>query len=227
MQPYIFPYLGYFQLIHGVDKFVIYDDVNFINKGWINRNHILLSGKPFLFGIPLIEASQNRLINEIEIVNERGWRNKFLRTIEQAYRKAPYFEQTRSLVASIVNSDLNFIGQLALLSLKGISKYIGIQTEFVDSSSVYQNRGLKGQERILDICKKETSGHYINPIGGMEIYSADLFNRAGIKLNFIKSGPVEYKQFNNVFVPNLSIIDVLMFNSAESIKAMLELYELV
>ncbi|HEX4375446.1 MAG TPA: WbqC family protein [Puia sp.] len=227
MQPYIFPYIGYYQLINAVDKFVIYDDVNYINKGWINRNNLLVNGKAFLFTVPLKEASQNKLINQIEIQENESWSKKFLKTIEQAYKKAPHFGNIFSLVSNIVNSPFKGIHEFTLLSLKSIAAYLDIKTQFVDSSSLYQNANLKAQERILDICQKEKADHYINPIGGMEIYSNELFQRSGIKLNFLKTIPVPYKQFDNDFVPYLSIIDVLMFNTKENIISMLNSYELL
>ncbi|HEY4875285.1 MAG TPA: WbqC family protein [Puia sp.] len=227
MQPYIFPYTGYYQLINAVDEFVIYDDVNYINKGWINRNNLLVNGKAFLFTVPLKEASQNKLINQIEIQENESWAKKFLKTIEQAYKKAPHFKNTFSLVSDVINSPVKGIHELALLSLKSIADYLDIKTEFVDSSSLYQNTNLKAQDRILDICLREKSDHYINPIGGMEIYSNEMFERSGIKLSFLKTIPVPYTQFDNEFVPYLSIIDVLMFNSkAESIE-LINQYELI
>jgi hypothetical protein len=227
MQPYIFPYLGYFQLISAVDKFVIYDDVNYINRGWINRNNILLNSKSFLFGIPLIDASQNKLINEIEIVKDEAWKIKLLKTFDQAYRRAPYFNGIFDLIVNVINSRSLNISDMAFLSIKVVVEYIGIDTEFVNTSNIYDNRNLRGQKRILDICEREKSEHYINPIGGLEIYSKELFEKSNIKLSFLRSMQKSYKQFNAEFVPNLSIIDLLMFNSKESLKEMLEEFELI
>ncbi|MBO9200139.1 MULTISPECIES: WbqC family protein [Niastella] len=227
MQPYIFPYLGYFQLISAVDKFVIYDDVNFITRGWINRNNILVNGKPWLFTIPLKDASQNRLINEIELIENSGWENKFLKTVEQSYKKAPFFKDVFSLVSDVILSKTSHIGRLATLSIKSTADYIGISTTFIDSSLVYNNAQLKAQNRILDICKLENAHHYINPIGGVEIYSRELFEQEGIKINFIKTASHSYNQYNNEFTPYLSIIDVLMFNSKPQVIDFLTKYELI
>jgi hypothetical protein len=227
MQPYFLPYIGYYQLIKAVDKFVIYDDVNFINRGWINRNNILSGNAAMLFTIPLMGASQNRLIREIEIMEDNTWRKRLVKTVEQAYRKAPYFEETNALFNRILFADNQKIGALATVSIRSIADYLDMDTEFVTSSAIYANDHLKAQERILDICRKENADHYINPIGGMELYSRELFEAAGIKLNFIKSGPIAYRQFNDGFVPNLSILDVLMFNSKEQVKGMLDQYELI
>ncbi len=227
MQPYIFPYIGYYQLINAVDKFVVYDDVNYINKGWVNRNNILVNNQAFLFTIPLKDASQNRHIRDIALVTDDSWKKKFLKTIEQAYKKAPHFDTVFSLINDILYPAVTNINQLSLLSLQSVSNYLNITTAFVNSSTIYCNQHLKAQERILDICVSEKADHYINPIGGMEIYSKELFEKSGIRLNFLKTKPIEYKQFNKEFVPHLSMIDVLMFNDKEEIKQMLNQYELV
>lgn len=227
MQPYIFPYIGYFQLIHAVDKFVIYDDVNFINRGWINRNRILMNGKDFLFTIPLKDASQNKLINEIEVNWDENWKGKFLKTLEQAYKKAPHYQEVVELIERSLTPDKEIISKVIVNNLRLINDYLDISTEIVNSSAIYQNTHLKAQERILDICKQEQANHYINPIGGTELYNYQYFEESVIKLNFIKTDRIEYPQFKNEFVPFLSIIDILMFNSKENIKSFLNQYELV
>jgi hypothetical protein len=227
MQPYIFPYIGYFQLINAVDKFVIYDDVNFINKGWINRNNILVGGKPHLFTIPLKDASQNKLINEVHLLKNDPWRKKLLKTIQQSYQKAPNYQKVFALIEEIVNFEPETIHELTLVALSRVCAYMGINTEIVPSSDIYNNKDLKGPERILDICKQENAVHYINPVGGMELYDKVLFEREGIKLNFLKSVAGPYSQFQNAFVPWLSVIDILMFNDTGKVTALLKDYELI
>jgi WbqC-like protein family len=227
MQPYIFPYIGYYQLINAVDKFVIYDDVAFINRGWINRNQILVNDKAFLFSIPLNGASQNRLIRDITLADFENWKLKFLRTVAHSYKKARYFENTYELLGEVFNSDFRNISQLAIRSLRLVSSYLGLNVQFVESSAIYNNTDLKGQDRIVNICIQEKSSYYINPIGGREIYNMEFFARSGIKLNFIKTKTFPYKQFHNNFVANLSIIDVLMFNSIGEVREMLDFYELI
>jgi hypothetical protein len=227
MQPYVFPYLGYYQLIGAVNKFVVFDDVNFINRGWINRNNILVNGGQFLFTIPLCEASQNKLIKDITIDANRIWRNKLLRTIELSYRKATYFGNVYPIISDVINSEVTRISDLASLSLASVAKYLGLSTEFVDSSARYNNTHLKGPGRIIDICKKEQTENYINLMGGAKIYSKELFKSEGIEINFINTKSYTYRQFNDEFVANLSIIDVLMFNSREEILGLLRNYDLV
>ncbi len=227
MQPYLFPYIGYYQLIKAVDKFVIYDDVSFINKGWINRNNILVNNEAYSFTTPLKEASQNRRINEIALDQNETWKIKFLKTLEHSYRKAPYFSQVALLIQDVFNPGFTHIHQLARESVILIARYLGMQTGFVESSSKYNNVHLKGQNRILDICVQEGADHYINPVGGIEIYSRPNFENIGIKINFIKTKFITYPQFSNEFISNLSIIDVLMFNTKEEIQGMLNSYELI
>ncbi|MCE7064435.1 WbqC family protein [Dyadobacter sp. CY326] len=227
MQPYIFPYIGYFQLINAVDKFIIYDDVNFINKGWINRNNLLVSGQAHLFTIPLKDASQNKLINEVQLLKGEPWQKKFLKTLQQSYQKAPYYQKVFVLIEEIVNLDVETIYELTFEALVRTCNYMEIKTEIVASSSIYQNTHLKGPDRILDICKQKGADHYINPIGGMELYDKGKFEKEGIKLNFIKSVSSPYNQFKNAFVPWLSIIDILMFNDPEAIREQLKAYELI
>jgi hypothetical protein len=227
MQPYFCPYIGYFQLLKLADKFVIYDDVNYINKGWINRNNILVNANKFLFQIPLIEASQNKKINTIEIVNDDKWKYKFLKTVTHSYKNAPYFTNIINLLENILNSNYKLISELNHLSIVKICEYLDIKTEILSTSSIFDNHDLKGQYRILSICKKLNSDHYINPIGGVEIYDPNIFEKNGIKINFISHKEIIYKQFKNLFVPNLSIIDVMMFNNKEEIDKLLDQFNLI
>lgn len=227
MQPYFFPYIGYFQLINMVNKFVVYDDVTFIKQGWINRNKILISGQNHYFTVPLIAVSSNKLIKDIQIVNKFDWKRKLMKTIQQAYRKAPFFTEIFSLIREILLEDEMYISRLAFVSLVKVSKYLNIDTQFVETSTIYNNSHLKSQERILDICKIESATNYINSIGGINLYQKKLFEEHNLKLNFIKTSWLEYKQFNNDFLPWLSIIDVLMFNSKDKIhEIFLKKYEL-
>ena len=227
MQPYIFPYIGYFQLIKAVDKFVLYDDVNFINRGWINRNRILVNGKESMFSIPLKDASQNKLINEIDVNWDTNWKNKFLKTIEQSYKKAPFYAEVLPIIEKTIEIEGGQFNKIIEQNLRLICEYLDIDTEIISSSTIYQNADKKAQERILDICLQEKAHHYINPIGGLELYDKAVFAKENMMMSFIKSKTVEYKQFKNDFVPWLSIIDVLMFNSKEEINKFIDNYELV
>lgn len=213
--------------MNAVDKYVIFDDVNYINKGWINRNRILVNGQPNFFNIPLIGASQNKLINEIEInKNDKGYL-KTLRTIEMAYKRAPFFTEVFELFESVIQYDENNLAKYLKNSIEVVSKYLSIDTEFLLSSEIEKDCTLKGQEKILEICKKLGGTEYYNSIGGQELYDKENFKNQNIELWFLKTNEICYKQFENEFHSNLSIIDVMMFNSKGDIQKMLQEYELV
>ena len=218
MQPYFLPYLGYFQLMSAVDRFVVYDDVRFIKRGWINRNRILVNGRDHLFTVPLSDASQNRYINEIRLVAETAWKGKLLRTIELAYRRAPCFEQTYPLVREIVNFPERNLAAYLRNGLLAIRDYLGILTTIIATSDAYQNRELKGAARILDICRREKASVYVNASGGKELYDRDTFRSNGIALRFVEPLDFRYEQFGGEFQAALSIVDVLMFNPVEIVR---------
>ena len=228
MQPYIFPYIGYFQLINSVETFVFYDDVNFIKRGWINRNRILLDEKSHLISFPCLKASQNKLIKDIEIdINSKDYL-KILNLISQAYKKAPFYEDVFPLIKSIFESNSKSISTLASLSVKIISEYLKLETLFLFSSiSFKESCGLDKADRLIEITKKLNSDHYINAIGGNKIYSKEYFKSKEISLNFIEGYIEPYHQFDQSFKPNLSIIDVIMFNEPLKIREMLNKYKLI
>jgi len=224
MQPYLFPYIGYFQLIKAVDTFVIYDDVNFIKQGWINRNRILLNGRDFMFNIMLKGASSFKKINEIDV---RDNNQKLITTIEQSYRKAPYFSEAYPVISNILlNKEPNLARYLSN-SLSVIIEYLGIQVSILISSKIEKDASLKGDDKVINICNQLKATNYINAIGGQELYSKKKFSENGLILNFIRTKPIVYKQFKDPFIPWLSIIDVMMFNSPKAINEMLNKYELV
>ena len=230
MQPYFFPYIGYFQLINAVDKFIIYDDVNYIKGGWINRNKILLGNKDSLFTIPLNNSSSFSRINTIEINQKLYflWKKKFLKSLKQSYIKAPNFEKVFQLIEKVLTiNDILKISELSVIAIKEVMLYLKINTEIIETSSIYNNSHLKAQDRVVDICKQVGCIHYINPIGGYTLYNKEIFKFQGIQLSFIKPKQVLYQQFNHEFIPFLSIIDVLMFNNVNEINQMLNQYELL
>jgi hypothetical protein len=228
MQPYIFPYIGYFQLINAVDQFVFYDDVNFIKRGWINRNRILLNGKDALVTIPLIKASQNKLINEINIFFDEKMKKILISKIENAYKKAPYYDEVINLIRKIINADIPNIGEYAANSIISVSNYLEIDTKFYFSSiQSPESKGMDKADRLIYICKNLGADHYINTIGGQVLYSKKYFDNNQIDLSFIKTLDFKYEQFDHPFIPFLSIIDVLMFNSKNNTKEMLTKYQLV
>lgn len=226
MQPYFLPYLGYFQLIDQVDKFVILDDVQFIKSGWINRNYILHGDKPLLFTIPVHKLSSKSLIRDVKVIYDSGRIIKFLKTIKLNYSKSPFFKNIIPLIELTLENVNTNISDFSLTGIKAVNEYLGIKTEIIESSSIYRNINLNGEERILDICRQEGADEYFNLSGGIDLYSKELFNSKGIKLNFIRSKKIEYKQFKSEFTGPLSIIDNLMFNSPDEVKKSLQEFEI-
>lgn len=228
MQPYFFPYIGYFQLLMAVDTFIFYDDVNFIKKGWINRNRILLNGEEHLITVPCIKPSQNKLINETYINLEHYSIEKIDKTLYYAYSKAPYYEKISKIVKSVLSGNYLSIAELSAQSVIEVVNYLGLKKELKVSSMLnYDNGDLRGQDRILNIIIREGGSHYINAIGGMALYDKEVFGRKDIDLKFLMPEFKPYQQFSKDFVPGLSIIDLLMFESKEVILNMLKRYTLV
>jgi hypothetical protein len=221
MQPYLFPYIGYFQLIGAVDTFVIYDDVNYITRGWINRNRILLNGKEKLFTLRLVKASQNRLINDIEIDADPKNRRNLFEVIRHAYAKAPFYREVEPVLRETIFSDESSLSRFLAAHLLALSRFLGVETEFVFSSGIDKDNALTGQDKIIDIVKRLKADQYVNPIGGTALYDKERFAQEGIGLFFIKTNELSYRQFHNAFVPNLSIIDPMMFNGKKRVIELL------
>lgn len=224
MQPYFFPYIGYWQLIKAANTFVIYDDVNFIKQGYINRNTILFKDNKQQFTLELSKASSFKLINQIELKNNK---NKLLTTIKQNYCKAPFFNTVIVIIEEILTNNEKNLAKFIGYSLKKISDYLEIRTNFIYSSDIKKDNNLKAQDKVIDICKKLNAEKYINSIGGQNLYSKEIFKTNNIELNFLKTEIIEYNQLINNFIPYLSIIDILMFNKKNDIKIMLDSYKLI
>lgn len=227
MQPYFFPYMGYWQLINAVDKYVIYDDVNFIKNGWINRNNILLNGKKYLVTLPLDGASSFLLINQIRTTSKTKDKEKVLKTIAQSYKKAPYFENVISIVENTIMNESKFICDALIYSIKSVINYLDIKTEILISSELDKDNSLSSEDKVIHICKLLNGNNYLNAIGGQELYNKSNFEKQNLQLSFLKMNQQSYKQLSNDFIPNLSMIDVLMFNSPSSIREMLNDYEVI
>lgn len=227
MQPYFFPYIGYFQLVKKADLFVFYDDVNFINRGWVNRNQILLNNNSHYITVPLKKASQNKLIKEVEVNIEDKQFKSLLLKIKHSYSKAPFFSQVYPVIEKVLQGNFITVAELASHSVVAISEYLSLRTIFKYSSITYpETRGLDRAERLIAICHLEKARSYINAAGGIELYSKPYFEARGIRLSFIKPEYIQYTQFKTSFVPWLSIIDVLMFNDVLTVNHMLDNYAL-
>lgn len=227
MQPYLFPYIGYFQLIHAVDTFVFYDDVHFIKRGWINRNTLLVHNNKKRFTVPLQKASQNKLINEVELALPDAWLETFFKTLTQNYSKAPYFKETYELVERVFSSGHQTISGLAMESITQVCLFLGIDTQFEVSSQTYGNTiNYEKADRLIAITAQKGYRDYVNTAGGKDLYDPAYFKSKGIRLLFIDHELVPYPQFNTAFVSGLSIMDVLMFNSKAEVIKLLKNYSI-
>ncbi|GIC12905.1 hypothetical protein VCSRO52_1776 [Vibrio cholerae] len=224
MQPYIFPYLGYYQLVNMADVFVLYDDVNFIKGGYINRNNILVDGAAQRFTLPVPGASSNKKICELSFSSDI---NKVLKTISQAYSKAPFYSDVYPLIEMILQTEKRNIATVCQVGIKSVFDYLGVDKKIIKSTDLTYDRGASPADRLIEITKLFDDSVYVNSIGGQALYDKGYFDTRGVELKFMKMKSVQYSQAEDEFIPNLSMIDVLMWNNKEKIKQILEKYELL
>ena len=226
MQPYFLPYIGYFQLINSVDEFIVYDNIQFSKKGWFHRNRFLQNGRDEYFTLPLKKDSDYLDVNQ-RVLSDT-WssdRDKTLRKLKEAYKKAPFFEEMFPKVEEIfLYPEINLF-EFILNSLRSVCEILDIKKPIIISSTLEMDHAQKGQAKVIAMCKALGATNYINPIGGLELYDNVEFQNHNLDLSFIKTKPIIYPQFNNVFVPWLSILDLLMFNTIDQIKTWLGEFE--
>ena len=227
MQPYFFPYIGYFQLIAAVDLFIVYDNIKYTKKGWINRNRMLQNGEDAVFSLPLKKDSDYLNVCDREVAPDFN-RDKLLNQFKTAYRRAPHFAETFPLLEQIIRyGDPNLFRYLHQ-SITRICDHLRITTEIRPSSAIQIDHSLKNQAKVVALSRAVGATTYVNAIGGAALYSKEAFAEHGIELKFLQSTPFDYQQFGNPFVPWLSIVDVMMFNSKVQImRAMSCNFELV
>jgi hypothetical protein len=229
MQPYFLPYLGYFQLIAEVDAFVVYDNIQFSKKGYFHRNRFLQNNTDAYFSLSLKADSDYLDVNQ-RYLSEQWFSSdaeKLLRKIKELYKKAPYFEESLPIIENIVKYEEPNLFKFLHFSLETLKKHLDIKTPLIQSSRIDIDHSLKAEEKVLAICKNLNADNYTNPIGGLDLYQNAHFIEKGIELKFLKSGLPVYKQFSNNFIPGLSILDILMFNSVSEIQQMLQAFEFV
>lgn len=228
MQPYLFPYLGYFQLISAVDVFVLGDDLQYVKESWINRNRILMNGKDKLITFPLKKGAYRSRINERVLSDDyRSEVDKLLRVLYAAYAKAPFYKKVIPLIEEILRHPEKNFAKYTENSIRRICEFLEISTPIFIASDLAIHDVDDKQDRVIKTAKKLDADVYINFIGGVELYDFDLFRERGIKLQFHKINDIVYPQFGNEFVPMLSIIDVMMFNDAPEVQRKLNCYSLL
>lgn len=218
MQPYFLPYIGYFQLINATDTFVIYDNIKYTKRGWINRNRILAHGKDEYVTLPLERASDSLHINQRFLSDSFDTeKKKILRKVSDYYRKAPYFNESFMIFEEILEFDNKNLFDFIHNSLVLVCKFLDISREFIISSTLPIDHNLTAEDKVLAICKNMRANCYINPIGGVKLYSKERFAENKIALYFLNTRSIVYPQLNTAFIPNLSILDIMMFNSKDRI----------
>ena len=225
MQPYFFPYLGYFQLISAVDKWIVFDTPQYIRHGWINRNRILKPDRnDFQYvNVPLKKHAREATIKEVEISATENWKDKLTGQLAHYKKVAPFYSETIKIIENAISLDTESIVKLNCVVLNAVCEYLEIEFNY----EIYSEMNLKHKtaqhagEWALHISSALGAKTYINPPGGVEIFDKSQFDTAGIELLFLESQLPEYNQKNEKFIPGLSIIDVMMFNSATGIKNML------
>jgi hypothetical protein len=228
MQPYLFPYIGYFSLIKATDFWVVFDNVQFIRHGWIERNRVLNSnGGCQYIKVPLVKASRQNLIKDTYIRFDENWEDKILAQLTCYKKKAPYYSEVINLIEQIFQKKHKEITSLNVLALEKISEYIGISFDYkifsqteMDFSSAIKEAG----DWALQISKYYNANMYINPYGGKDIFNIESFQNEGIDIKFLKNNLDSYNQKKNKFEPGLSIIDVLMFNSPFETQKLIDSY---
>lgn len=227
MQPYFFPYIGYFQLIGAVDLFILYDNIKYTKKGWINRNRFLRNGTDHVFTVPLRKDSDALDVRERVLASSFD-RGGLVNQLREAYRAAPHFHDGFPVIEQAIGTPHENLFEYISGAMADICRYLGIDTRVVPSSSLSVDPALKAQDKVLALCGAVGATTYINAIGGQELYSQARFRARSLELKFLKTHPMEYAQFGAPHVPWLSIVDVIMFNSATRVREFVETgYELI
>lgn len=227
MQPYFFPYLGYFSLLDSVDAFLVYDDVNFIRRGWVNRNNFLGAQGAYRYTLPVQNASQNKQICDLNISQFNEHKKQFLTSIEHSYKKAPYYEETAFLLNRIYATDDDNLSSFLTRSLQLVANYIGMSVTILRSSELKIAQDKARQDRIIEICKVLEATTYINASGGAELYDSSSFEIEKIALKFIQFEGAAYKQHkSSPFISNLSVVDGMMFNSPSDLLSIIKRYSI-
>jgi len=226
MQPYFFPYLGYFDLINQTEEWIVFDTVQYIRHGWVNRNRVLHPKQGWQYVIvPVKKHSQSTLISETEIMNDGGkWREKIIGQLQHYKRRAPFFQEAMALVKGGVFSENTSIARLNVNCLSLVCEYLGIEFRYQYFSDMHLDLGpIDGPgDWALRISEAMGATEYINPLGGVGIFAPEKFHAAGIKRTIRQLPPMEYQCSPYEFIPNLSIIDVLMWNEPEKVREHLE-----
>ena len=230
MQPYFFPYLGYFAIMHYVDKWIVFDEAQYIYHGWINRNRILNYNKDWQYvTAPIQKHSRDIKIKDVVLANHIQWRDKLLAQLQQYRKRAPYFSSVIEVVREAVNVQEESLSALNTHVLRAICGYLGISVTIEVFSKRNWDIGevQEADEWALRISESLGAKQYVNPPNGKMFFDEAKWSKSEIELRFLKIRELEYSQKNAAFIPNLSVIDVMMFLEPAHIREAMERYDFI
>lgn len=225
MQPYFFPYLGYFDLINYSDRWIVFDTAQYIRRGWINRNRILHPEKGWQYiVVPIQKSKREEAIGNIRISDQEAWKEKIIGQLNHYKKHARYFKEIRSLLIDCLCTDEKKISKLNTAILKKICTYLDIPFQYQYFSEM--NLDLPPVEYpgdwALHLSEALGAKEYVNPPGGRDLYDNQKFEKRGIKLTIREISLFEYECNHYQYEQNLSIVDVLMWNAPENVKTYLD-----
>jgi hypothetical protein len=213
--------------MHAVDVFVFHDDAQYIKAGWVNRNRILLNSEPSWLTLPVNKGATSLPIDQRYYALDDNAVVAIKNRLRGCYAQAPEYDAIYPLLCGLLDYTDSNVASFNANLLIAIARKLGIGCNFASSSAMHVPMGLKGQDKVIDMCRRIGATRYINPIGGLALYNGEAFSDTGIELRFLQANPTGYAQFGSTYQPFLSIIDVLMFNPIERVRTMLDDYRLV
>lgn len=225
MQPYFFPYLGYYTLMKHADRFVVFDTAQYIRRGWIHRNRILGSnGEPSYINASVVKAPRDTPIYEMKMHTASDWKETIMKGLQVYQKTAPYFEEVRELVRDCLAFPTDDLTDFNVNVLKQTANYLGMETHITKLSDLdIEFRDVQEPDDWgLQLSKSLHAATYVNAPGGQAIYSREKYARHGVELNFYQTNLHPYDQKQEQFQTGLSIIDVMMFNSKAEINHMID-----
>jgi hypothetical protein len=225
MQPFFFPYLGYFSLMKHTDNWIVFDDIRYSNQAWGNRNRILKHPEGWAWiNVPVKDHKRETFYSNILIQNEINWKRKIINQFEYYKIHAPFYKDVLKIIQEVFSEDFSHLVDLNIHAMKKVCEYLKIDFKYTKFSEM--NLGINSVQHpgqwALEICKAIKSTNYVNPCEGHPIYDKKEYDDAGISLQFIINRVSPYDQKRAEFEARLSIIDVMMWNSVERVNELID-----
>lgn len=223
MQPYLFPYVGYFQLMHACDAFVLLDDVQYIRRAWINRNYIWQGRRSVRFTLPVAKAAQEARILDMRVDPTQyvKFRSKLLNALHHSYGKEKRFDEIYTLIASVFAPEATTLCSLASSSIFNVCDYLGLDKTVYRASELAPQRSGSRSVQILALCEALQGSEYLNPVAGTDLYQPDVLAGGGCRLLAL-APHIPDELCDPIARRPLSIIDSLMRHDRQYLRAVLE-----